>query len=211
MTIALSPLYAIVDVEVCAARGWRPHDLSRAFLAGGARLLQLRAKTLPGGAFLALAEAVAEDAARAGALLVVNDRPDIARLVGAGHVHVGQEDLSPTDVRRITGADAIVGLSTHTVDQIDAALREPISYLAIGPTYRTATKATGYEAVGLEAVADASRRAGARGRPVVAIGGITLETAPAVVGAGAASVAVITDLLSGDPERRVRQYLAALA
>jgi thiamine-phosphate pyrophosphorylase len=211
VTIALSPLYAIVDVEVCAARGWQPHALARAFLAGGARLLQLRAKALPGGAFLHLAQVVAEDAARFGAVLVVNDRPDIARLVGAGHVHVGQDDLTPTDVRRITGPDAIVGLSTHTVDQIDAALREPISYLAIGPTYGTATKATGYDAVGLEAVAAASRRAGASDRPVVAIGGITLETAPAVIAAGAASVAVITDLLAGDPERRVRQYLAALA
>jgi thiamine-phosphate pyrophosphorylase len=211
VTIAISPLYAIVDVEVCAARGWQPHALARAFLAGGARLLQLRAKALSGGAFLHLAQVVAEDAARSGAVLVVNDRPDIARLVGAGHVHVGQDDLTPTDVRRITGPDAIVGLSTHTVDQIDAALREPISYLAIGPTYGTATKATGYDAVGLEAVAEASRRAGASRRPVVAIGGITLETAPAVIAAGAASVAVITDLLSDDPERRVRQYLAALA
>ena len=153
MGIVLSPLYAIVDVEVCAARGWRPLDLARACLAGGARLLQLRAKTLPGGAFLELAEAVAEEAASAGAILIVNDRPDIARLAGAGGVHVGQDDLRPADVRRITGPDAIVGLSTHTVDQIDRALAEPISYLAIGPVYTTATKATGYEAVGCAAVA----------------------------------------------------------
>jgi thiamine-phosphate pyrophosphorylase len=211
VTIALSPLYAIVDAEVCAARGWRPHDLARAFLAGGARLLQLRAKTLPGGAFLDLADAVAAEAGRAGATLIVNDRPDIARLVDAAGVHVGQDDLRPSDARRIVGADAIVGLSTHTVDQIDAALAQPITYLAIGPTYSTATKATGYVAVGLSAIADASRRAGATGHPVVAIGGITLETAPAVIAAGAASVAVITDLVSQDPEKRVRQYLAALA
>jgi thiamine-phosphate pyrophosphorylase len=206
-----SPLYAIIDVEVCASRGWLPRDLARAFVAGGARLLQLRAKALGGGAFLDLARALAEDADRAGATLIVNDRADIARLAGAAGVHVGQDDLSPADVRRVVGPDAVVGVSTHTIDQIDAALGAPISYLAIGPIYSTVTKATGYDAVGVAAVAEASRRAGAVGVPVVAIGGITLDTAPAVRAAGAAAVAVITDLVCADPEQRVRQYLAALA
>jgi thiamine-phosphate pyrophosphorylase len=209
--IAISPLYAIVDVEVCASRGWPPRDLTRAFLSGGARLLQLRAKTLAGGAFLDLAAALADDAAAAGATLIVNDRADLARLAGAPGVHVGQDDLTPVDVRRILGPDAIVGLSTHTAPQIEAALHAPISYLAIGPTHQTATKATGYEPLGLAGVKEASRQAGRAGLPVVAIGGITLETAPAVIAAGASSVAVITDLLTGNPEERVRQYLSALA
>jgi thiamine-phosphate pyrophosphorylase len=208
---AISPLYAIVDVEVCASRGWPPRDLTRAFLSGGARWLQLRAKTLAGGALLDLAAALADDAAAAGATLIVNDRADIARLAGAPGVHVGQDDLAPADVRRILGPDAIVGLSTHTAAQIEAALRAPISYLAIGPTHLTATKVTGYEPLGLAGVKEASRQAGRAGLPLVAIGGITLETAPAVIAAGATSVAVITDLLTGNPEERVRQYLSALA
>ena len=208
--LTLPPLYAIVDVDVCGTRGRQPRDVIRAYLSGGARLLQLRAKTLPGAVFLELASALAEDAASAGATFIVNDRADIARLAGAAGVHVGQDDLSPSDVRRVVGPEAIVGRSTHTADQIERATREPISYLAIGPTFVTATKATGYDAIGLDGVADAARRASSHGLPVVAIGGITLETAPGVIAAGAASVAVITDLLDDDPERRVRQYLSAL-
>lgn len=209
--MTLSPLYTIVDVDVCAARGRQPRDVMRAYLAGGARLIQLRAKTLPSGAFLELASALVEDAAGAGATLIVNDRADIAQLSEAAGVHVGQDDLSPVDVRRVVGAQAIVGRSTHTPEQIARATREPISYLAIGPTFATATKATGYDAIGVEGVADAVRAATPAGLPVVAIGGITLATAPRVIAAGAAAVAVITDLLDDDPERRVRQYLSALA
>jgi len=209
--LTLPPLYAIVDVDVCAARGRQPRDVMRGYLAGGARLLQLRAKTLPGGAFLDLASALSEDAVAAGATLIVNDRADIAQLSGAAGVHVGQDDLSPADVRRVVGPQAIVGRSTHTAEQIEGATLEPISYLAIGPTFATSTKATGYEAIGLGGVADAAKRASKHSLPVVAIGGITLERAPGVIAAGAASVAVITDLLDDDPERRVRQYLSALA
>lgn len=124
---------------------------------------------------------------------------------------MGQEDLAPSDVRRVIGQERILGFSTHTSEQIRSALTEPISYLAIGPVFSTATKATGYESVGIGAVADAARRASAVGLPVVGIGGITLATAPMVIEAGAASVAVIGDLMTSNPEERVRQYLSALA
>jgi thiamine-phosphate pyrophosphorylase len=203
-------LYAIVDVDVCARRGRRADEVARAFLAGGARLLQLRVKDLSGAAFLELAARIAEDARAADAALIVNDRADIAVLAGATGVHVGQDDLTPAEVRVLLGDEAVVGLSTHTAEQMDRALTEPITYLAIGPIFSTMTKATGYEAVGYDAVREAARRASAANRPVVAIGGITLETAPRVIEAGAASVAVITDLLTDDPEARVRQYLSAL-
>ena len=145
------------------------------------------------------------------ALVIVNDRADLAVLSRAAGVHVGQEDLSPADVRRIAGPEAIVGLSTHTRDQIAAAVVEPISYLAIGPVFTTATKATGYDALGYAAVEEAVNQAGQYDLPVVAIGGITLATAPRVVEAGASAVAIIGDLLTVDPEARVREYLAALA
>lgn len=123
-------------------------------------------------------------------------------------MHVGQDDLAPNAVRNIVGADAIVGLSTHAVEQIDAAAEQPISYVAVGPVFGTTTKATGHEAIGLALVREASRRARARGLPLVAIGGITLERAASVIEAGAASVAVISGLLAtGDPENQTRQFL----
>jgi thiamine-phosphate pyrophosphorylase len=205
------PLCAIVDATVAERCGWSVIDLATAYLNGGARFLQLRAKNLPGGEFLALASAVVELAHGQQAVLVVNDRADIARLAGADGVHVGQEDLAPRAVRRLVGKAALIGLSTHTMEQLDTAAGEGVDYVAIGPVFGTTTKATGYEAVGLERVREAADRAARRGLPLVAIGGITLETAASVIQAGAASVAVISDLLStGDPERRVREFLTRL-
>jgi thiamine-phosphate pyrophosphorylase len=208
----LSPLHAIVDVEAAARARWRPLDVARAFLDGGARFLQLRAKSLPGAEFLDTASAVVELAQRQDTVVVINDRADIARLAGAGGVHVGQDDLAPAAVRSLVGGEAIVGLSTHTVAQMDEAIGQPITYVAVGPVFGTATKSTGYDAIGLERVREAAHRASARGLPLVAIGGITLETAPAVIEAGASSVAVIGDLLAtGDPEGRVRAFLKAIS
>ena len=195
---------------MCAAAGRAPIDVARAFLSAGAKLLQLRCKAMPGGAFLDLAKAIQADAAAAGATLIINDRADIAALSGAPGLHVGQTDLSPGDARLVIGDDAILGLSTHNRDQWEAALPEPISYMAIGPVFGTATKSTGYEPIGLEVVKLASLAASARRVPVVAIGGITLENAPSVIAAGAQSVAVISDLLNGDPETRCREFLRAL-
>jgi thiamine-phosphate pyrophosphorylase len=202
---------AIVDVEVAERAGWRPHDLARAYLDGGARFLQLRAKQLSSGLLLDLCDRVVRAAEPYGAEVIINDRVDLARLSGAAGVHVGQDDLPPADARLQLGPGAIVGLSTHSVSQVEAALGEPITYLAVGPVFGTSTKETGYDAVGLELVAAAAGlTAGAV--PLVAIGGITLERAPAVLKAGASCVAVIGDLIaSGDPASRVRAYLVALA
>jgi thiamine-phosphate pyrophosphorylase len=207
----ISSLCAIVDADAAARAGWTPIDLTRAFLAGGARFLQLRAKQMAGGAFLDTAAAIVELARASGAIVIVNDRADIARLAGAEGVHVGQEDLAPRLVRLLVGDEAVVGLSTHTVEQLDRAFEEPIDYVAIGPVFGTLTKHTGYEAIGLDRVRDASRRASARGLPLVAIGGITLDRAAAVIEAGATSIAVIGDLLAtGDPEGRTRDFLSRI-
>lgn len=204
-------LYPILDTDLCRERRLEPLAVLAAFLAGGARFLQLRDKNPSTGARLALAEAVVARAHAAGARVVVNDRPDIARLSGADGVHVGQDDLSVDEVRRIMGDTAIVGLSTHDDRQIEAAMRSRATYVAVGPIYGTSTKETGYDARGLDLVRRALRqRSGQAGRPVVAIGGITLERAPEVIAAGATSVAVISDLLVGDPAERVRAFLAAL-
>lgn len=207
----LPRLYAIVDADVCARAQRSPLDVARAFLSAGARLLQLRCKNMPSGAFLELAAAVMPDARAVNATVIINDRADVARMAEADGVHVGQTDLSPADARVVVGASAIVGLSTHTPEQWSAAVREPISYLAIGPAFGSWTKETGYDAIGLGVVRQAADAAQAAGLPAVAIGGITLENAPSVIGAGAASVAVISDLLQGDPESRCRAFLRILA
>ena len=140
----------------------------------------------------------------------MNDRADLALMSGAAGVHVGQEDLAPSAARQLLGPGAIVGYSTHTAAQVEAAATEPVTYIAVGPVFGTRTKATGYEPVGLDLVAEAARLS--RGLPVVAIGGITLDAAPEVLSAGASAVAVISDLFAGgDPKARVVAYCRALS
>ena len=217
--MSLPRFYAIVDHDIVRARGRAVPALARACLEGGARLLQIRAKTFGAGELLEVCEEVASEAATFGATLVVNDRADVARLVPRAGVHLGQDDLPPALARRVLGPDPLVGLSTHTTSQVDAALREPVSYLAVGPVFGTSTKETGYGAVGLDLVRYAARASAAAARasggaplPVVAIGGITLGRARSAIEAGATSVAVISDVLAGDdPAARVRAFVEELA
>ena len=204
-----SRLYAIVDAGVAARAGWTPPDLARAYLDGGARLLQLRAPGVDAATQLGWCRGIVGLAASLGARVIVNDRCDLALMAGADGVHLGQHDLPIAVARRLLGATAVIGLSTHDAGQAATAASLPVSYLAVGPVYDTRTKDTGYAAVGVDGVRQAVAAAGER--PVVAIGGITLTTAPAVIAAGAAAVAVIADLLmGGDPARRVKEYVDAL-
>jgi thiamine-phosphate pyrophosphorylase len=212
--VTLPRLYAVIDADVAAAHGWTVIDLARACLDGGAACLQLRAKSRSLQWTLDAADAIVAIAAGA-AIVIVNDRADVARLSRASGVHLGQDDLSPADARLVTGAEACIGLSTHTRAQVDAAMLEPIDYFAVGPVYGTATKDTGYQAVGHELIRYAAERARAREGgpvPVVAIGGITLDNAADVIAVGASSVAVISDLLvGGNPAGRVKRFVARLA
>ena len=199
-------LYPIVDTDICQARGFDPGSLALACFQGGARVIQLRVKSGSSARFLDLAGRLLDLARPFGAAVIVNDRADIARMARASGVHVGQDDLPPGAVREVLG-EGVIGLSTHDLRQADEALASAADYVAVGPVFETATKATGYTARGF----DLLRHAAGRGKPVIAIGGITLERAPDVIAAGASSVAVITDLLAdGDPEGRVRNYLRAL-
>lgn len=201
----------VCDAEVCAKAGWTTPEFAAACFDGGARLVQVRAKTTASREFLSDVVKILQRAEPYGAVVIVNDRADIARLSGAHGVHVGQDDLSPSDVRAVAGDAATVGLSTHTVEQLHAARREPVNYVAIGPVFGTTTKETGYSSVGLGMVRTAVE-AMHGAVPVVAIGGISLEHAADVLAAGASSVAVITDLLVGnDPTARVGAYLTRLA
>jgi len=215
----VSPLYAIVDADVALRVGWTVADLASALLDGGARLIQLRAKLASGRDFLGWAEQLVNMARPAGAKIIINDRVDVAAMAAADGAHVGPDDLPPRQVRHLLGSRALIGLSAYTGDQLIAGLAEPVSYLAVGPVFATGTKETGYPAGGLDLVRRAARilaeHASQTGRarmPLVAIGGITLDQAPAVILAGADSVAVVSDLLStGDPAGRARAYLSRLA
>jgi thiamine-phosphate pyrophosphorylase len=207
--VVWSPLYAVVDVEACARAGRSPAETAAAFAGGGARLMQVRAKTLDSGAFVDLTRQVVR-LAGADVTVVVNDRADVAIVAGAGGVHVGQGDLPPSAVRRLVGSSVVVGLSTHTVEQAAAALDDPVDYIAIGPVFGTATKDTGYAPVGLDLVRQVAALTGPRGVRLVAIGGITLDRAGDVMAAGADAVCVISDLLRDAPASRVEAFLQAL-
>jgi thiamine-phosphate pyrophosphorylase len=204
----LPRLYSILDVDRARARGWAPLDLLDIWLTAGIRLIQLRAKSMSFGPMLELADAVTTLTRAAGGIAVVNDRVDVAHLANASGVHLGQDDLAPAEARAVLGPDRIIGFSTHSPEQVAAAITLPIDYLAIGPVFTTESKARPDPVVGLEGVRMAARRSGAI--PVVAIGGITSTHARDVLGSGASSVAVIGDLLAGDPRQRALEWLTVV-
>lgn len=184
-------------------------QLARSFLKAGARLLQVRAKHFSDGELFEQLLEIRQLCHQAGARFVVNDRVDLALAVGAGGVHLGQADLPVEVARGLLGTDAIIGLSTHTRDQFEAAQDLEVDYVAVGPVFATSSKRSPYPELGPETVAAWVPRSR---HPVVAIGGITLERACLLWRAGASSVAVISDLAdSPDPERRLAQYLERAA
>jgi len=190
---SMQGLYAIADTGTLAARHVDPVAFTEAVLVARPCALQLRAKDLPPRETLALLRAIAPLCHRAGVPLVANDRPDLAVMAGCDIVHVGQTDMPIDRVRRIAPGLG-VGVSTHTMEQLDAALRERPRYVAFGPVFDTTTKASPDPVVGVAGLREAARRAAAAGVPIVAIGGITLARAGELAGLGAA-VAVISDLL----------------
>jgi thiamine-phosphate pyrophosphorylase len=203
--LSLPPLYAIVDP---LDTGRTPEDLAAALLAGGACLLQLRLKSAGSGELLAAARAIRALTAQAGALLLVNDRPDVARAAGADGVHLGQDDLPVAAARAVLGPGTLVGVSTHDVEQARAAAGAGADYLGVGPVFTTTTKSGALPARGVELVR-AVRAAVAL--PLVAIGGITPDTAPAVRAAGADAVAMIGALVRApDVTAAARDTLARL-
>ena len=145
---------------------------------------------------------------QAGGLFIVNDRADVAALCGADGVHLGQMDLPAAKARQFLGEGSIIGHSTHTSEQAALAERLPVDYIAIGPVFPTRTKQHPDPVVGLAVVSEVRKLTT---KPLVAIGGITLDNAPAVLRAGADAVAVISDLLrDSHVEQRVRQFLSAM-
>jgi thiamine-phosphate pyrophosphorylase len=186
-------LYAIADVGLLDARRLEPVAFAEAVLSAGPTVFQLRAKNAPARETLALLRALAPMCHRAGVPLVANDRPDLALLAGCDLVHVGQTDMPIDRVRRIAPGLG-VGVSTHTMEQLDEALAARPDYVAFGPVFDTSTKLQPDPVVGVAALREAHARALAAGVPLVAIGGITRERARELAGIVDA-VAVISGLM----------------
>lgn len=199
-------LYAILDQQFMKAPVVK---CAKELAAAGVELMQYRAKELSPRAYFAACSSLAETLATAKVRLIVNDRADIAAMVGAGGVHVGQDDLCPDDARKVCGSGRWVGLSTHNIEQVRAAADAPVDYIALGPIFPTSSKKQPDPAVGTSLIREARKLTH---KPIVAIGGITLERAPEVFTAGANSVAVIRDLLHApEPAARAREFLAVAA
>ncbi|MEJ7615518.1 MAG: thiamine phosphate synthase [Pyrinomonadaceae bacterium] len=189
--LELPRLYPITDVRLS---GLSHAAQVAALIDGGARLIQLRDKdAAPRDFYEAAAEALRVARAR-GARLIINDRVDLAAALGADGVHLGQDDLPPDAARRVLGEHALVGYSTHNLQQAIDALRLGVSYIAIGPIFSTTSKNNPDPVIGLDLLRRVRERTAPM--PLVAIGGITCENAKQVVAAGADSVAVISALVS---------------
>ncbi|MBS1812655.1 MAG: thiamine phosphate synthase [Acidobacteria bacterium] len=183
-----SKLYAITDTQLS---NYSAPEIVEQLLAGGARLIQLRDKDASAKEMLDAARECLKLTRAAGATLVINDRVDVAMITDADGVHVGQDDLTVAEARAMLGPDKIIGISTHSLAQVEAALATSANYIAVGPIFTTTTKINPDPVVGLELLRQARAMTLL---PLIAIGGITLATASEVIAAGADSVAVISAL-----------------
>lgn len=196
-------LYAILDPSLISTP---LVPFAQNLAAAGVKLMQLRDKRAPAGRIFAASKELAAVLCPAGVKFIVNDRPDIAAISGASGVHVGQDDLPPEDARRIVGPARWVGVSTHNLEQFREANATSADYIALGPIFPTVSKENPDPVVGLALLREVRKLTT---KPLVAIGGITLERAGEVFRAGADSVAVIRDLIcAADPARRAQEYLA---
>ena len=191
-------VYPILDTETLAQHGIALDTAAAALLEGGAGILQVRQKGHWTRQVFESARQVACLCREAGAVLVVNDRADFAMLLEGG-LHIGQEDLAPRDARKLIGPDALLGFSSHNLEQLSAAGGEPVDYVALGPVYPTSSKHNPDPVVGVDEV---RRLRPLIEKPLVAIGGITRANADGVFNAGADSVAVISDLVPQCPTAR---------
>lgn len=212
MILVFPPLYAIIDAALL-----KTSELSFAEMMAesGVELLQYRNKRASSRELFDVSQSISarlSALAKPGAYeprFIVNDRADIALLVDAQGVHVGQEDLNVADARNIVGPERWVGVSTHNLEQLDAADKTSADYIAFGPIFPTSSKENPDPVVGLDGLREARRHTR---KPLVAIGGITLERAADTFRAGADSLAVVRDLIaSEDPRARSRQFLSEAA
>lgn len=206
MRLVIPRLYAIMDPARLGGRSLS--DVCQALIEGGATLIQYRDKRSPAREIYENGLRIAGRVRPAGGIFIVNDRADVARAVQADGVHVGQDDLPVELARGAVGPGRWVGYSTHDLAQVREADSSSADYVAFGPVFQTTSKENPDPVVGLEGVRAARQTTG---KPLVAIGGITLENARSVIEAGADAVAVIQDLLSApDIAARAREFLKTL-
>jgi thiamine-phosphate pyrophosphorylase len=205
MRLVLPRLYVILDSALLTLPA---QDCAQKLAEAGVRLLQYRNKNGSARELLQTSRELASLLIPQEVKFLVNDRPDVAVLSGASGVHVGQDDLEVEQARALVGGEKWVGVSTHNVEQFRSAAASSADYIAVGPVFTTESKANPDPVIGTEFI----RRVRAMtDKPIVAIGGITLERAASVIEAGADSVAVISDVLRApDPGLRARQYIDRL-
>lgn len=205
-------LYAILDTAAYEAKGFAPFNAAQTLLEAGIEMIQYRHKAEFTEARFQEARRIAEACGEWGALFVMNDRADYAHLLQCG-VHLGQGDLPATEARKIVGAGALIGVSTHNEQQLRQAADLPVDYVALGPVFHTHSKSDPDTVIGLS---ELPRLSALTDRPVVAIGGIGIESALSVLDSGADSMAVISGLLpekAGDADglrKRAQEWLKAV-
>jgi thiamine-phosphate pyrophosphorylase len=205
MRLVLPRLYVILDAALLTIP---ETELARQLVDAGVRLLQYRNKAASSRDLLESSKRLSAELMARGTTFIVNDRADVAALAGAGGVHVGQEDLGVEEARAVVGRSKLVGVSTHNRTQFEQAAATSADYIAVGPIFSTSTKSNPDPVVGTEFIRQVRPLTD---KPIVAIGGITLERAAEVVRAGADSLAVISDILRvREPGERARRYIETL-
>ena len=205
MRLVMPRLYVILDAGLMTGS---IEDTTEKLIEAGVLALQYRNKKGGAREVLATARRLAGLVRPRGVSFFVNDRADIAQLSGAGGVHVGQEDLGVEQARAVMGAEGWIGVSTHNEAQFQAAAQTSADYIAVGPIFWTTTKENPDPVVGTELIRSVR---GLTKKPIIAIGGITLDRAVEVIEAGADSVAVVSDILRAeDPAQRAGQFIRRL-
>ena len=192
MKFSIPKIYPLTDAVLS---GFPHAEQVAALIEGGARFIQIREKSSPSDEFYRAVLDCMETAKPTGTRIIVNDRVDIVMAAGAHGVHIGQTDLPPTEARKLLGDEAIIGVSTHSIEQAKLALETPVDYIAFGPVWSTSTKENPDPVVGLQQLSEVKRLAGRV--PVVAIGGVNESNLVATLSAGADSAAIISDLYRG--------------
>ena len=203
--LVLPRLYVILDAALLTVP---ETECAQKLADAGVRLLQYRNKRASPRELFESSRELVSLLATLKVSVVVNDRADFAALAGANGVHVGQEDLEVEKARQVVGTEKLVGVSTHNLEQFRRAAASSADYIAVGPIFSTGTKSNPDPVVGTEFIREVRLLTD---KPIVAIGGITLERAPEIIESGADSVAVISDILGApEPGKRARQYIDLL-
>lgn len=205
MNIALPKIYPITDTRIS---NLSHAEQTRRLIKGGAKLIQLRDKHASSLDFYEDAKEAVKAARRTNTKIIINDRVDMALVLKASGVHLGQDDLPPKKVREILGDNAIIGFSTHNEKQAKASLKLPVNYIAVGPVFKTETKENTENVIGIEGLKRVREIIG--NFPLVGIGGINLKNFQAVLDAGADTVALISEMLgnnSNDITKTMQRYI----